>query len=137
MDHVEGPDLPGPGACRDLQRPARVLARRGLAPRVRNGVARPTPSDPDLLVRPEDPSREYAFLEVEDQGHGIHPGLRARILEPYFSTREDGKGIGLAAVASTVRSVGGGLATESRPGEGTRVRLYLPLAAAAHEAAAG
>ena len=66
---------------------------------------------------------------VEDDGPGISPELRAKIFQPYFTTKPTGTGLGLSIVARRVDEIGGTLACESplRNGKGTRFRMSLPL----------
>jgi hypothetical protein len=52
-----------------------------------------------------------------------------RLFEPFFTTRPDGNGLGLATVREIVREHGGGIDVQSRPGEGSRFEIWLPLAA--------
>jgi signal transduction histidine kinase len=68
---------------------------------------------------------------VEDDGPGISPELRAKIFQPYFTTKTSGTGLGLSIVARRVDEMNGTVACESpvRNGKGTRFRLSLPLAA--------
>ncbi|MBN8945299.1 MAG: response regulator [Rhizobiales bacterium] len=75
----------------------------------------------------------YVLLSVIDAGHGMSPAVRARALEPFFTTKAPGhgSGLGLAMVDSFVRLSGGRLAIDSAPGRGTTVNLYLPRAVAA------
>jgi signal transduction histidine kinase len=72
------------------------------------------------------PTREVVFT-VGDSGPGIPPELRDRIFYPFFTTRERGSGIGLAAVQKIVGSHGGSVELESRVGVGSAFRLRLPL----------
>ena len=65
-------------------------------------------------------------LVVEDDGTGMDEGTRLRALEPFFTTRSQGTGLGLATVADVVRACGGDLDLASVPGEGTTVRVRLP-----------
>jgi signal transduction histidine kinase len=67
-----------------------------------------------------------AVVEVSDTGPGIDPAVRARIFEPFFSTKTSGSGLGLALVKKIVEDHGGGVELASAPGEGTRVTLWLP-----------
>jgi signal transduction histidine kinase len=69
-------------------------------------------------------------IVVDDDGPGITPELRAKIFQPYFTTKATGTGLGLAIVARRVEELGGTLAVESplRHGMGTRFHLTLPLA---------
>jgi PAS domain S-box-containing protein len=75
---------------------------------------------------------ERVCVEVRDTGEGIAPETLARIFEPFFSTKETGKGSGLGlAVATTLaEALGGALTVESKPGKGSCFRLWLPRRAA-------
>ena len=68
----------------------------------------------------------YVEITVEDTGEGIPPEIMDRIFDPYFSTREDGSGLGLSIAHSIVYSHGGSIAVDSAVGRGTRVRVRLP-----------
>ncbi|MGD0425658.1 MAG: ATP-binding protein [Candidatus Acidiferrales bacterium] len=69
-------------------------------------------------------------IVVDDDGPGITPELRAKIFQPYFTTKATGTGLGLSIVARRIEELGGTLAVESplRHGKGTRFHLTLPLA---------
>ena len=64
-------------------------------------------------------------IEVADTGSGIAPEVLARVFEPFFTTKPigQGTGLGLSQVRALCQSAGGNATIESRPGEGTRVRL--------------
>jgi signal transduction histidine kinase len=73
---------------------------------------------------------ECAEIRVDDDGPGISEELRARIFQPYFTTKPTGTGLGLSIVARRIAEMGGTLACESPlpNGAGTRFRLTVPLA---------
>ena len=84
--------------------------------------------DAQSAIQPIAPGR-YALLTVADTGGGIAPENLNRIFDPYFTTKERGKGtgLGLAAVHGIVKSHGGAIHVDSRLGAGTRFDIYLPL----------
>jgi signal transduction histidine kinase len=65
-------------------------------------------------------------IEVIDRGEGVSPEHLARVFDPFFTTRRTGSGLGLAIARNVVEGLGGTVGLESRPREGTRVRLELP-----------
>ena len=67
---------------------------------------------------------------VADTGGGISPDDLDHVLDPFFSTKADGTGLGLPIARQIAAAHGGSLRIESAPGEGTRVEVRLPLAAA-------
>jgi signal transduction histidine kinase len=78
---------------------------------------------------PEDnPLGEPAVLiEVADNGCGIPPELHARVFTPFFSTKAKGTGLGLSLVSRIVAEHDGHLELVSTPGQGTTVRIHLPV----------
>ena len=74
---------------------------------------------------------------VEDRGHGMKAEVLALVGEPFFSTKEPGKGLGLGVflARSVAERLGGGLHLESREGRGTRAVFEVPLGAASRGAA--
>jgi len=76
-----------------------------------------------------------ALLEVADEGIGIPPSEQGRIFEKFYRVGRSetqgrrGSGVGLALVAHIVDAHGGRVSVESRPGEGSRFTIALPLQA--------
>ncbi|PMN89011.1 sensor histidine kinase [Enterovibrio norvegicus] len=71
---------------------------------------------------------EQLFLSVADNGPGIPEELQSKILEPFFTTRQQGTGLGLAVVQMVCHAHKGRLTLQSQPGQGTCFTLCLPLA---------
>jgi PAS domain S-box-containing protein len=71
---------------------------------------------------------DYVAVAVADTGEGMPPAVLARACEPFFTTKEVGKGsgLGLSQVYGFVTQTGGHVAIDSTPGSGTTVTLYLP-----------
>jgi len=76
---------------------------------------------------------EYVVVEVSDNGPGIAPDAAPRIFESFFTTKPRGMGTGLGLPISLgiVRSLGGEIIVDSRPGEGATFRVRIPATAAA------
>jgi PAS domain S-box-containing protein len=70
----------------------------------------------------------YAVITVSDTGFGMDSDTVSRAIEPFFTTKDVGKGtgLGLSMVYGFVKQSGGHLKIESKPGQGTRVHIYLP-----------
>jgi len=70
----------------------------------------------------------YAVLAVSDSGGGIDAETKARIFEPYFTTKAGrGTGLGLSTVRDIVEHVGGYVRVHTAPGRGARFEIYLPV----------
>ncbi|HYQ14227.1 MAG TPA: response regulator, partial [Polyangiaceae bacterium] len=72
----------------------------------------------------------WLLVEVEDDGVGMDEATRQRVFEPFFSTKESGHGLGLAACLGIVKSHGGALLLESQAGRGSCFSLLLPATSA-------
>ncbi len=71
---------------------------------------------------------DYLFIEVVDDGVGMNDEALERIYDPFFSTKFAGRGLGLAAVSGIVRAHCGAIQIASTAGEGTALRVFLPVA---------
>ena len=70
--------------------------------------------------------RGMLSIMVQDNGCGMDISTRKHLFDPFFSTKVDGTGLGLAVVKSVIESHQGRIAVASRPGRGTRFRIFLP-----------
>ncbi len=73
------------------------------------------------------PAMDYLCLEVKDTGCGLEQELQDRVFDPFFSTKEFGRGMGLAIVLGIIQSHNGFIDFKARKGEGATVSLYLPM----------
>ncbi len=99
----------------------RIKIRASRVDPPRNG----TLSDPLPEGRPVLP---IVQLEVTDNGPGMDAGTRARVLEPFFTTKASGRrrGLGLSAIQDVAAGCGGGVEVWSKPGSGTMIRVWFP-----------
>ncbi len=90
-----------------------------------------SPAEQAIQVRAQ-VGGDRALIEIEDHGAGVAAEVRDRIFEPFFTTKEPGKGtgLGLSLVYNIVRDHAGTLEVDSRSGQGTTIRLSLPMEAA-------
>ena len=106
--------------ARDVMPDGGVLTIRTFRQRVTGDEA------PEEAVEPGD----YVAVEVSDTGTGMTPEILQRACDPFFTTKEEGKGtgLGLSTVHGFMEQSGGSLRIDSKVGEGTVVRLLLPMA---------
>jgi len=97
---------------------------------VRNGLDA-SPADAPIVVEVSQ-SGDDAVICVADRGSGIPASLLPRVGEPFFTTKQPGRGLGLGVflVRAFVESRGGELDIESSPGRGTRARMRIPTGSA-------
>ena len=82
----------------------------------------------DVSEMPELAPGDYVMVSMADTGLGMDKRTLARVFEPFFTTKDVGKGtgLGLSQVYGFAKQAGGHVRIESRMGEGTTIRLYLP-----------
>jgi PAS domain S-box-containing protein len=85
----------------------------------------PEPGRPGPVVR----------IEVVDRGPGVPPEVMRRMFDPFYSTKAMGRGLGLPAALGILRGHQGRIQVISRPGQGTRVRVYFPVRESSRPAA--
>lgn len=87
-----------------------------------------SPEGGRITVRVGVGARGRPFLEVEDNGTGMTPHVKARLFRKFFTTKPPGQGtgLGLATVRRLLEGMGGRIEVRSRVGRGTRMRLVFP-----------
>ena len=71
------------------------------------------------------------IAKLQDE-YGVKPEDMPRVFDPYFTTKRTGSGLGLAIAKNIIEGMGGSIALESRPGEGTDIHIDLPIRREAH-----
>ena len=79
---------------------------------------------------------EYVYIDVVDNGSGMSEHTLARMFDPFYSTKDHGRGLGMAAVRGIVRSHRAALRVTSKEGQGTRFRVWFPLGLSIHSTSA-
>jgi len=91
-----------------------------------------------LIVSKEPPetaansrASSYAMVEIKDTGYGMDEKTKAHLFEPFFTTKPPGQGtgLGLSTAYGIVKQSGGSITVESKLGEGSAFRVYLPMVA--------
>gem|GEM_PF-2778896 len=97
-----------------------------------------TPNEALFAATGEAPQGDFVMLTISDTGSGMSAAVRRRIFEPFFTTKaaNKGTGLGLATVYGIIRQHDGYIGVESREGEGSTFRVYLPQVAAVAECGA-
>jgi len=82
------------------------------------------------------PEGDYVAVEVKDEGTGMTPEVIERAIEPFFTTKREGKGtgLGLAMASGFVQQSRGRLEIESKPNQGALIRMLFPITAVSEEA---
>ena len=97
---------------------------------IRLNAAQASPAGGAVTVKTRINGRNVETLVI-DRGSGIDKMHRAQIFNPFFTTKKEGVGLGLAIVAKIVDEHGGKIAVESEPGKGSIFRVLLPMERAA------
>ena len=90
-------------------------------------AAQASPPGGVVTVKTRLVERHRSEIAVIDRGSGIDPKNLESIFNPFFTTKSDGVGLGLAIVSKIVDEHGGQITVESTPGEGSVFRVFLPL----------
>ena len=93
---------------------------------VSTGQARCTAADLAVMDHAEGAPGDYVYLQVTDSGHGMDEETRSRLFDPFYSTRFEGRGLGMATVLGIVRGHKGAVQVSSQPGRGTNMRVLFP-----------
>lgn len=78
------------------------------------------------LLADEAPPGRFVYFEVEDDGIGMDEETRARMFDPFYTSKSTGRGLGLAAVSGIVRGHHGAIELWTAPGQGTLMRVLFP-----------
>ncbi len=72
---------------------------------------------------------DYVVMSIKDTGVGMDEKILEHLFEPFFTTKDvnQGTGLGLATVYGVIKQHGGNIQVDSRPGQGTSFRVYLPV----------
>lgn len=81
----------------------------------------------NLEITLEEIDEKWAVISFKDEGEGISEQLSDKIFNPFFTTKESGTGLGLSITHSTIEDHNGKIEFNSKLGEGTNVKVYLPL----------
>ncbi len=124
LEILLAPDLPHVvGDSVQLQQVLLNLMRNAF-----DAIQATNPVNPQVLVRVERSSAGDVSFAVVDNGEGLGPEALRRLFDPFFSTRADGMGMGLAISRGIVEAHGGKISAASDPGKSTVVDFLIPSA---------
>ncbi len=133
---IEGRDLPRMGGREQARPESRIsittkMSRLGRTMRdlvyveFSDSVAERRANLDEIVLKK---GTECILLEISDTGPGIEKANTAKIFDPFFTTKPNGTGLGLSMAKRVVNGHGGIITVESKPGVGTKFRIFLPLA---------
>jgi nitrogen fixation/metabolism regulation signal transduction histidine kinase len=100
--------------------------RRAIHNLLKNAMEASAPGDSvEILLSKKKSDEQGAFIEIIDHGCGMDEETIRRALEPYFTTKENGSGLGLYIVNRIISEHGGKMQISSRPNAGTTVRILI------------
>ncbi len=107
---------------------ARDAIRSGQGGVITLTARRVTPEDASHLGLLEPAEADMALIEVADDGPGMTPEVLQSIFDPFYTTKPvgEGTGLGLATVYGIVKQANGSVVADSAPGQGARLRIFLP-----------
>ena len=82
----------------------------------------------ETYLAPDLKEGRYIYIEISDTGCGMNAETRAKIFDPFYTTKFTGRGLGLAAVLGIIRGHKGALKVYSEPGKGSSFKFLLPAA---------
>jgi signal transduction histidine kinase len=104
--------------------PAQI--RQVLVNLIKNAVEASEGQAADVGVRVESTREGGTWIQVSDRGRGMDEETMRQALLPFYSTKPEGSGLGLALCREILEAHGGRISLQSRPGEGTVVTCWLP-----------
>jgi two-component system sensor histidine kinase FlrB len=110
--------------------PARVLGQRealaGALLNLLENALQACAAGGEVRLEADAAAAAAVRVRVSDSGTGMEESVRARLFEPFFTTRSDGTGLGLAIVRTVVQAHGGEIGVRSSPGRGSEFEVMLP-----------
>ena len=115
-----------PGSCDTVLEADRQMLEQVMINLVKNSMeALRNREDPEIVLSCQRDAEDRICLTVADNGKGIPGDKLEQVFVPFFTTREQGSGIGLSLCKQIIQSHGGSIRMESTPGKGTRVMIHL------------
>ena len=100
------------------------LALRSALLNLLNNAADASPEEMDILLRWND---ENITLEIRDHGPGLTPEAASRAGSAFFTTKKEGRGLGMFLANATLERLGGSVRLSNREGGGATTEVTLPL----------